>query len=111
MTATLSSLDAPLRVLRLFAAEFPHLPAPCVRVTTIFPGRLELSFHDDFAGFEAWRDALGIAPESVSHGVQGGGCTRVLEAESDYAGALLRLVGFAKIPAADVERSRAEAAS
>lgn len=28
MNATLASLDAPLRVLRIFAAEFPHLPPP-----------------------------------------------------------------------------------
>ncbi|MEV7830330.1 hypothetical protein AB0P12_06830 [Streptomyces subrutilus] len=111
MSATLSSLDAPLRVLRLFGAEVPHLPAPCVRVTTIYPDQLELAFHDDLAAFEAWREALQIAPESVSRGVQSGGRTHVLEAEVDYAGARLRLVGYAAIPTLAKGRSRAEVAS
>ncbi|MEU6755413.1 hypothetical protein [Streptomyces sp. NPDC046685] len=104
------ALSAPLLVLRLFAAEYPHLPAPGVSVSTVYPDRLELSFHNDLAGFEAWRDALGIAPESVSFHVQDGR-TRVLKAESYYAGAWLLLIGFAKDPASVVERSRAEVAS
>ncbi|MFB6517815.1 hypothetical protein [Streptomyces sp. NPDC056401] len=111
MSATLSSLDAPLRVLRIFAAEFPHLPAPCVRLTTIWPDRLELAFHDDLAAFESWREALGIAPESVSHDVQNGGRTHRLEAEVDHAGARLKLVGYTKIPTVDEARSRVEVAS
>ncbi|MET7715874.1 hypothetical protein [Streptomyces sp. NPDC005407] len=96
---TLGALSAPLLVLRMFSAEFSHLPAPSVSVSTVYPDQLELSFHNDFGGFEAWRDALGIAAGSVSHHVQGDGRTRVLEAVADYAGARVSLIGFAKIPA------------
>ncbi|MCX5296835.1 hypothetical protein OG898_10070 [Streptomyces sp. NBC_00193] len=111
MTATLASLNAPMQALRLFASEFPHLPAPAVSLSAVFPELLELSFHDDFAGFEAWREALGIAPETVSSHVHAHGRTRVLKVETAYAGAWLRLVGFAKVLDSEVERSRAEVAS
>ncbi|BDH16220.1 hypothetical protein [Streptomyces hygroscopicus] len=107
-TPTLSALNAPLLLLRMFTAEYPHLPAPCLDVSTVYPDLLRLSFHDDLASFEAWREALGIAAESVCHHVQGDGRTRVLKAEADYAGAWLHLVGYAKIPAPEAVRSRAE---
>ncbi|MFG2397725.1 hypothetical protein [Streptomyces lydicus] len=107
-TPTLSSLGAPLLLLRMFTAEYPHLPAPCLDVSTIYPDLLTLSFHDDLASFEAWRDALGIEAETVSHHVHGDGRTQVLEATADYAGTRLQLVGYAKIPAPGEVRSRAE---
>ncbi|MFJ1564615.1 hypothetical protein ACIOG8_10410 [Streptomyces erythrochromogenes] len=110
-TLLLEALDAPLRVLRLFAAEYPLLPAPTVSVSTVYPDLLELSFHDDFSGFEAWRDVLGIAPGDVSFHVQGDGHTGVLKAHIEYAGASLRLVGFADVSGTDEERSRAEVVS
>ncbi|GGR39246.1 hypothetical protein [Streptomyces netropsis] len=105
----LSALSAPLLVLRLFSAEFAHLPAPALGVSTIFPDRLELSFHGDFAGFEAWRDALQILPSSVSYHEHSGGRTRVLTAETDYGGARVHLIGFAQMPGGDGARSRQEA--
>ncbi|MFJ3954273.1 hypothetical protein ACIPXV_30285 [Streptomyces libani] len=108
-TPPLSALRAPLQLLRTFSAEYPHLPAPCLDVSTIEPDLLTLSFHNDLGGFEAWRDALSIAAESVSHHVQCDGRTRVLEAKTDYAGARLHLVGYSKVPAAGAVRSRAEA--
>ncbi|MEU8994098.1 hypothetical protein AB0C95_04625 [Streptomyces caniferus] len=108
-TPPLSALAAPLLLLRLFTAEYPHLPAPCLDVSTVYPDLLTLSFHNDLGGFEAWRDALGIAAGSVSHHVQGDGRTQVLEAKADCAGARLHLVGYAKTPAPDAVRSRAEA--
>ncbi|MGI5259135.1 hypothetical protein [Streptomyces angustmyceticus] len=108
-TPTLSSLGAPLLLLRLFSAEYPHLPAPCLDVSTVYPDPLSLSFHDDLGGFEAWRDALGIAVESVRHHVQCDGRTWVLEGKADYAGARLHLVGYSKAPASSEVRSRAEA--
>ncbi len=95
---TLDGLAVPLRALRLLAADFGHLPAPAVRVTTIWPDRLELDFHDDLAGFEAWREALGIAPDAVTHGTQSEGRTRVLRMVAEYAGAQLELVGYGHIP-------------
>ncbi|MFE1309928.1 hypothetical protein [Streptomyces sp. NPDC058755] len=96
---TLDDLVVPLRALRSLAADFGHLSAPAVQVTTIWPDRLELAFHGDLAGFEAWRDALGIAPEAVTHCRQSGGCTRVLIASAKYAGAALQLVAYADVPA------------
>lgn len=96
---TLDDLAVSLRVLRRLAADFGHLAAPAVHVSTIWPDRLELSFHGDLAGFEAWRDALGIAPDAVTHGTQSGGRTRVLLASGEYAGAAVKLAGYADIPA------------
>ena len=108
-TPTLGAMGAPLLVLRMFSAEYPHLPAPCLDVSTVYPDLLTLSFHNGLGDFEAWRGALGIAPEYVSHHVQCDGRTQVLEAKTDYAGARLHLVGYAKIPAPDTARSRTEA--
>jgi hypothetical protein len=96
---TLDDLSVPVRALRLLAADFGHLAAPTIGVTTIWPDRLELSFHGDLAGFEAWRDALNIAPDAVTHSTQSGGSTRVLLAFGQYAGATVKLVAYADVPA------------
>jgi hypothetical protein len=96
---TLDDLAVPLRALRLLAADFGHLAAPAVHVSTIWPDRLELSFHGDLADFEAWRDALGIAPDAVTHRTQSGGHTRVLLAPGEHAGATVKLVAYADVPA------------
>ncbi|MET8249360.1 hypothetical protein ABZV31_36325 [Streptomyces sp. NPDC005202] len=99
---TLEDLSVPLRALRLLAVDFGHLAAPAVRVTTIWPDRLELEFHDDLAGFEAWRDALRITPDAVTHSTQSGGRTRVLRTVAEYAGAKLELVGYGRVPAPEL---------
>lgn len=106
--STFSDMGAPLMALRAAAGEFPHLPAPSVHLSTIFPERLELSFHYGFAAFEAWREALGFDPAGVVHDVQGGGKTGVLTVHGAFAGAAVRLVGYAEVPAVAEERSRAE---
>ncbi|MFB7255732.1 hypothetical protein [Streptomyces nojiriensis] len=108
---TLTSLGAPLMALRLFADVYRHLPAPCVSISTVYPNRLELAFHEDLDGFEMWCQALGIRPVNVQHGVQGGGSTRVLKAETNYSGGVVRLVGYAAIPTLEGTRSRSEGAS
>ncbi|MFE3215194.1 hypothetical protein [Streptomyces antimycoticus] len=95
---TLDELAVPLRALRLLAADLGHLPAPCTRVSTIYSNQLELSFYDDLTDFEAWREALGIAPDAVECREQGGGRTRALSLTTDYAGAELRLVAYADVP-------------
>ncbi|MFI6661932.1 hypothetical protein ACIBL8_41195 [Streptomyces sp. NPDC050523] len=94
---TLNELSVPLRALRLLTVDFGHLPAPTVHLSTVYPDRLELSFHDNLAGFEAWREALGIAPDAVAHDTQGDGRTRVLKVTTDLAGAVLELIGFAQV--------------
>ncbi|WP_327691342.1 hypothetical protein OG870_22725 [Streptomyces sp. NBC_00461] len=97
---TLDELAVPLRALRLLATDFGHLAAPTVRVTPIFPDQLELSFHGDLAGFEAWREALDIVPDAVQYDTQGeSGRTCVLHASTKYAGAELELVGYGDVPA------------
>ncbi|AQW51777.1 hypothetical protein ACIQPP_13905 [Streptomyces violaceusniger] len=95
-TLSLRELNAPLLALRLLSVEYAGLPAPRLSVCAIFPDLLDLSFHDDLAGFEAWREVLGIEPCSVEYGEQ---CddTRVLTAHADYAGARIRLTGFGQI--------------
>ncbi|MFJ3726955.1 hypothetical protein ACIPYQ_30930 [Streptomyces sp. NPDC090045] len=104
----LSALGAPLMALRIFADVYRHLPAPSVSVSTVYPNVLELAFHDDLEGFETWCEALGISLGKVSHGVQSGGRTRVLKAETSYSGGIVKLVGYATIPTVDEARSRAE---
>ncbi|WP_338682184.1 hypothetical protein QD712_06975 [Streptomyces acidiscabies] len=95
---TLDDLAVPLRALRLLAADFGHLPAPGVQVSTIYPDRLDLRWYDDLAGFEAWREALGIEPDAVEYREQSAGRTRVLRASGVCAGAELVLYGFGDVP-------------
>ncbi|MBV1939883.1 hypothetical protein KUF83_25435 [Streptomyces sp. BV286] len=96
---TLDDLAVPLRALRLLATDFGRLPAPSVQVSTVYPERLELTFYDDLPGFEAWREALGIAPDTVTYREQSDGRTRVLRTSVDYAGAVLRLTAYADVVA------------
>lgn len=98
-TLTLDDLVAPLRALRLLATDFGHLPGPDVQVSPVYPDRLELRFHGDLNGFEAWREAMGIAPDAVTYREQSGGRTRVLKASGDYAGAVVLLIGYGDITA------------
>ncbi|MFS4108638.1 hypothetical protein [Streptomyces sp. PD-S100-1] len=101
---TLDDLTVSLRALRLLAADFGHLPAPDVDVSTVFPERLRLTFHDaceSLAAFEQWRTALDIAPDAVEARTQSEGRTRVLAAETSFAGAVVMLTAYADQPAAD----------
>jgi hypothetical protein len=91
---SLDDLSVPLRVLRLLTADFGHLPAPHVHVSPIYPNRLELSFHSGLPDFEAWREALGIAPDAVTYTVQRDGRTQMLRTLVDHAGAELELIGY-----------------
>ncbi|MET8505453.1 hypothetical protein ABZV60_12440 [Streptomyces sp. NPDC004787] len=109
MNATsLSGMGAPLLALRVLSVDYPHLPAPRIALCTIYPERLELSFHNDLGAFEAWREALGIDPLNVAHHVQRDGRTCVLTVHVDYAGAELHLTGFGDVPAVEETRSRVE---
>ncbi|MFF5005203.1 hypothetical protein ACFY3G_20575 [Streptomyces phaeochromogenes] len=94
---TLDDLAVPLRALRLLTTDFGHLPAPEVHVSTTYPERLELAFHDDLPGFEMWREALGVAPDAVTYREQSDGRTRVLRASVEHAGAVVRLTAYADI--------------
>jgi hypothetical protein len=102
-TTLLGGLAEPLRALAALTVSSPHLPAPCVSVTPIDPDRLELSFHPDefgpspMAAFEAWRAALGAAPDTVEGRFQSGGRTWVLSVLVAYAGATVRLVAFTSV--------------
>lgn len=97
----MNDLAAPVRALRLLAADFPDLPVVNVGVSRLYPDRLELVSHDDLGAFEAWREAVGILPESVTYKEQSAGRTRVLSASIDYAGVHLRLVAFSETPGHD----------
>ncbi|GGI67090.1 hypothetical protein [Wenjunlia tyrosinilytica] len=93
----LKDLAGSLRALRMLAAEFPDLPAVYVQVSPIYPDSLELTLHDDLSAFETWREALGIAAETVTYREQGGGTTVRLEGSTGFAGATVRLRGFAPV--------------
>lgn len=101
-TLTLDDLATPLRALRLLAVDFGHLPAPEVHVSPIFPDRLELTFHRGLPDFEAWREALGVAPDVVVCREQSDGRARVLKASADYAGATVELTGYGDVRAPEL---------
>ncbi|MEV7079731.1 hypothetical protein AB0N88_14450 [Streptomyces sp. NPDC093516] len=96
-TLTFDSLTVPMQALRLLAVDFPHLPAPDIDLTRIYPDRLTLCFHDGLDVFEAWREALGVPPDAVTYTVQGEGRTGVLKASAVYAGAEVHLRGFGDV--------------
>ncbi|MFD7885107.1 hypothetical protein ACFV3N_22030 [Streptomyces bauhiniae] len=101
---TLDGLSAPLRSLRLLAADFPDLPGPVVDVSTIYPDRLSLSWHTGqggFASFEAWRAALGIHPATIDFHVQCDGRTGVMQAQTFYGGAHIALTGYTQVAPGD----------
>ncbi|MGW6261731.1 hypothetical protein [Streptomyces sp. NPDC055085] len=93
---TLEGLSAPL-----LALDFPHLPAPVVDMSSIYPDRLALSFHESqgaFPAFEAWRAALGIDPGAVEFHVQCDHRTGVLNAQATYGGADVELTAYTQVP-------------
>ncbi|MGW0626494.1 hypothetical protein [Streptomyces sp. NPDC002758] len=92
--STLADLSRPLALLRLLAADHPNLPAPHVDMSPNRPDVLQLSVHGDLATFEAWREALGMAPEAVRHNLQSGDTTVVLSAFAEVADAKVELVGY-----------------
>ncbi|MFF2809350.1 hypothetical protein ACFVT2_19645 [Streptomyces sp. NPDC058000] len=89
----MSDLAAPVQALDVLVAASPDLPAVNVTISRIYPDRLELSCHDGFTVFEAWREALAIPPEAVTHDELDKD-TRTLEADIDFAGVRLRLIGY-----------------
>ncbi|WP_432090908.1 hypothetical protein [Streptomyces sp. NRRL F-5630] len=94
----LKDLNGPLAALELLFLEHPDLPAPTVGMSTIYPDRLRLDFHDDPADFEAWREALDADPATVvlhRWGTDGGALTVC----SAYAGASVELIGYLTLPA------------
>jgi hypothetical protein len=100
---TTDALSVAVRALRLLAADFSHLPAPDVHLSTVHPRRLELALHGgherhSFAAFEAWRDALGADSSAVTFGLQANGSTRVLCVLAEYAGAQVNLTAYAPAP-------------
>ncbi|GAA3865733.1 hypothetical protein [Streptomyces lannensis] len=101
----LDGLSVPLRVLRLLAIDFPHLTAPNVDVSPLYPQVLRLSLHesscDSFAAFESCRRALGIEPATVDFHTQSDGRTAVLKGCGVYGGADIELTAYAALPADD----------
>ncbi|MGW0584470.1 hypothetical protein ACWD25_53235 [Streptomyces sp. NPDC002920] len=92
---TVADLSRPMALLRLLAADHPNLPAPHMGISPHHPHTLALSVHGDLRAFEAWREALGIAPETVRHNTQSGGTTLVLTGSATIADAHVKLVGYA----------------
>lgn len=100
-STTLGAMMAPVGALMALASQFASLPGGQIRLSDIYPDRIDLSLHDDLAAFETWRQALGIDPDTVTCGTQGNGRTRVLKAACDYAGARLHLTGYSDLPEQD----------
>jgi hypothetical protein len=92
----LADLSRPLALLRMLAVDHPHLPAIDIQVSPIYPERLRLSVHNDLGAFEVWREALGIASETVRHNLQSADTTVVLSASVEIADAHINLVGYSR---------------
>ncbi|MFJ4434765.1 hypothetical protein [Streptomyces sp. NPDC088923] len=95
----LKDLNAPLTALELLSLEHPGLPAPTVGMSTVYPGRLQLAFHDDPADFEAWREALDADPATVGMWLWSDGTGGALTLFTTYAGATVELIGYLTLPA------------
>ncbi|EFL01364.1 conserved hypothetical protein [Streptomyces sp. SPB78] len=96
----LKDLGAALGALQLLTVNHPELPAPCADVSTVFPDRLRLAFHESLADFEAWREALGLRGEAVELRLW----DRVsgwLRGSVTYAGATVELIGFLQLATLD----------
>ncbi|MGW5274389.1 hypothetical protein ACWEQP_17735 [Streptomyces sp. NPDC004044] len=90
----MNSLAAAVAALASLVERFPNLPAADAAVSTIFPGRLSLSFHGDLGKFEAWRSALDISHALVSREEEIGGPLMWLNAETVLDGITVRLTGY-----------------
>jgi hypothetical protein len=62
---TLTIQQPALKALAAIALAFPHLPAAGIHLSTIYPDQIDVDLHDDLSDFEAWREALDIAPDAV----------------------------------------------
>ncbi|WP_406429165.1 hypothetical protein OHA59_25330 [Streptomyces sp. NBC_01589] len=99
----MNSLAAAIATLASLVERFPDLPAADATVSTIFPGRLALSFHRDLGKFEAWRSALDISHALVSKEKEIDGPLMWLTAETILDGVTVQLTGYGlqKAEAAD----------
>jgi hypothetical protein len=81
--------------LAVIGRTFAHLPPTDVHLSTITPGELTLSIHNDLGAFEQWRTALGIAADDVEHQQRPRSAHMTLKARTTFARASVELVGFA----------------
>ncbi|WP_267242856.1 hypothetical protein [Streptomyces sp. PR69] len=98
----LSRLACAVDVLAGMSGPFGHLPVTDVTVgTTYRPDAygpvIVISVHEGLADFEAWREALGIRPEDVTHRLLPN-CAS-LTAEAEWGGVWIELHGYGPLPA------------
>ncbi|MCQ4042991.1 hypothetical protein ACFOSC_13860 [Streptantibioticus rubrisoli] len=105
-----ADLSAPLTALRVLAVDFAGLPAPSVKISSVYPNQLELSLYDDLGLFETWRAALSIAAADVEFIELNAGRIWMLRARREFAGAELMLVGFGESLARTRDRANVGAA-
>lgn len=101
---TFAAQHTAIAALGQISASLGHLPPADIAISPYTPGQLDVSVHDDLAGFEQWRAALGILANVVEYTERTHHMT--LKAEGQFAGAVVELVGFAPLlPAAGGERA------
>ncbi|WP_052847421.1 hypothetical protein [Streptomyces avicenniae] len=59
-TETFTGQSPAVTALAAMLAAFGDLPPVSVGLSRHYPGRLDLSLHNDLAAFEEWRAALGL---------------------------------------------------
>jgi hypothetical protein len=76
--------------------SFPTLPSGTIQLSDVFSRRVSISLHDDLADFEAWREALDIAPDDVER-IELPSQALVLRVEGQFAGIEVVLHGYAPL--------------
>lgn len=90
----LADQQAALDTAASLARTHGHLPAAHIATSTVFRDQVDIHLHDGFDAFEAWREALGIAPATVDHHMFEDG-RMYLQATTSFLGVTLQLNGYA----------------
>ncbi|MER7412966.1 hypothetical protein [Streptomyces cacaoi] len=90
----LDDLSAPITTLALLLAR-RDLPAAHIKISSIFPDRLTVSFHDNPDAFRHWLTALGLTPEDgINQAADNRAWTTVT---TSYGGADIELFSFTPV--------------
>ncbi|MET8534749.1 hypothetical protein ABZV67_23210 [Streptomyces sp. NPDC005065] len=110
---SLHRLEPALRILAQMAGPFGSLPTTDVAVHTTyrpdeFGAVIVISLHDGLTDFEAWREALEIAPDDVRLSLLPTAAS--LRAETEWGGVWIEVHGYGPLPETAPESGKTVAA-
>ncbi|WP_037605058.1 hypothetical protein [Streptacidiphilus rugosus] len=91
----LSEQDNTVRALLALVTQFPDLPTASFQVNPYIP-ELTINVHNDPAGFEQWRESLGLDPQTSTE--KDYRTFYAVEVPGEFAGVGVELVGYMPIP-------------